>query len=92
MFERLFNVSAGMLAQEAVDLVLQGVDTVADIYVNNNLLLSVSNAHRSVATSCEYLCTAKTKMGSGSGQLVLTHRAHLPPGVTMQKRCKLWTL
>ena len=58
MFERLFNVSAGMLSQEAVDLLLTGVDTVADIYVNNNLLLSVSNAHRSAAT-CLDVCVIK---------------------------------
>ena len=46
VFERLFNVSASALAQDAVDLLLTGVDTVADIYVNDNLLRSVSNAHR----------------------------------------------
>lgn len=49
VFERLFNVSASMLAQDSIDLVMHGVDTVADIYVNNQLLLSVSNAHRCAA-------------------------------------------
>lgn len=46
MFERLFNVSANMASQDNLDLVLTGVDTVADIYVDNTLLRSVYNAHR----------------------------------------------
>jgi beta-mannosidase len=58
VFERLFNVSASMLAQDNVDLVMHGVDTVADIYVNNQLLLSVSNAHRRAARPLRNtLCT-----------------------------------
>lgn len=35
-----------MLSQDIIDLVLTGVDTVADIYVDNTLLRSVYNAHR----------------------------------------------
>ena len=46
VFERLFNVSANMASQDNLDLVLTGVDTVADIYVDNTLLRSVYNAHR----------------------------------------------
>ena len=68
MFERLFNVSAGMLSQEAVDLLLTGVDTVADIYVNNNLLRSVSNAHRSAATFVDACETQSGTSGLGSVQ------------------------
>lgn len=46
VFERLFNVSASMLSEDNIDLVLTGVDTVADIYVDNTLVRSVANAHR----------------------------------------------
>ena len=46
MFERLFNVSANMSSQDNLDLILTGVDTVADIYVDGTLVRSVYNAHR----------------------------------------------
>ena len=58
IFERQFNVSASMMAQDSIDLVLHGVDTVADIYVNNQLLLSVSNAHRCAAPAPCFVPTA----------------------------------
>ena len=46
MFERLLNVSANLSSQDNLDLVLTGVDTVADIYVDGTLVRSVYNAHR----------------------------------------------
>ena len=45
-FQRTFNVSADLLNHTAVDLLLTGVDTVADIFVDNVKLASVANAHR----------------------------------------------
>lgn len=45
-FQRTFNVSADLLNHTAVDLLLTGVDTVADIFVDNLKLASVANAHR----------------------------------------------
>lgn len=49
MFTRQFNVSAALLNHSAVDLLLTGVDTVADIFVDNVKLASVANAHRHAA-------------------------------------------
>jgi len=46
VFERLFNVSASMMSQDKLDIILTGVDTAADIYIDNTLLRSVYNAHR----------------------------------------------
>jgi hypothetical protein len=47
VFQRRFNVSASVLSQDNVDLVLTGVDTVADIFIDDTLIRSVYNAHRS---------------------------------------------
>ena len=49
VFTRQFNVSAALLNHSAVDLLLTGVDTVADIFVDNVKLASVANAHRRAA-------------------------------------------
>ncbi|EIE20788.1 glycoside hydrolase [Coccomyxa subellipsoidea C-169] len=61
VFERLFNVSASMASQDNLDLVLTGVDTVADIYVDNTLLRSVYNAHR------QYRIPIKAALNSTTG-------------------------
>ncbi|CAL8468004.1 g7542 [Coccomyxa elongata] len=65
VFERLFNVSANMLSQDNIDLVLTGVDTVANIYIDNTLLQSVYNAHR------QYRIPIKSALNSTTGAHVL---------------------
>ncbi len=46
VFQRTFNVSAAQLNYSAVDLLLTGVDTVAEISVDDVRLASTANAHR----------------------------------------------
>lgn len=45
-FQTEFNASEDILDQQKVDLVLNGVDTVAEIYVNDKLVVETHNAHR----------------------------------------------
>ena len=45
-FQRQFDVSDGLLAADCVDLLLSGIDTVADIQLNGVHLLSTANAFR----------------------------------------------
>lgn len=45
-FERQINVSEELLAAKQLDLLLSGVDTVADIRLNGEQLLSTDNAFR----------------------------------------------
>lgn len=45
-FTREFEVSSELLAHTRVDLVLEGVDTVADVLLNEQVLASLSNAFR----------------------------------------------
>ncbi len=50
VFQRTFNVSAAQLNYSSIDLLLTGVDTVAEISVDDVRLASVANAHRRAAT------------------------------------------
>ena len=45
-FQAEFNTSQSVLDQQQVDLVLYGVDTVAEVYLNDQLLGSLNNAFR----------------------------------------------
>ena len=45
-FDRTFHIKESLLAQSCVDLLLSGIDTVADIRLNGQHLLSTDNAFR----------------------------------------------
>ncbi len=47
VYETVFDVDNAMLANEQIMLAFDGVDTVADIYLNDTWLASVKNMHRS---------------------------------------------
>ncbi|KAK9835150.1 hypothetical protein WJX81_001501 [Elliptochloris bilobata] len=64
-FQRTFNVSAALLNHTAVDLLMTGVDTVADIFVDNVKLASVANAHR------EYRLPVKAALNGTAGEHML---------------------
>lgn len=51
-FQTEFNVSRDVLEQQKVDLLLSGVDTIAEVYVNDEKIGALNNAHRSDARSC----------------------------------------
>ena len=56
IFQAEFNVTQEMLDRKRVDLVLEGVDTVAKVYVNDEPVGSLNNAHRYLnllLSSCE---------------------------------------
>lgn len=45
-YETEFNVTDAMRDQKNIDLVLEGVDTVAEVYVNDEMAGELNNAHR----------------------------------------------
>ena len=45
-FSREFEADSQLLAQECLDLVCFGLDTLADVYMNDILIASVNNMHR----------------------------------------------
>jgi beta-mannosidase len=45
-FERSFDVAPATLAETAVELVLTGLDTVADVLLNGEKIARCENAHR----------------------------------------------
>lgn len=46
IYETEFNITDEVEARENIDLVLEGVDTVAVVHVNNQLVGRLNNAHR----------------------------------------------
>lgn len=56
MFERTFSVSKKLLEEEQINLVCEGLDTLADITINDKALASTDNMHRTWTFSVkEYL-------------------------------------
>lgn len=45
-FFRMFTITGENMRQDEIDIVFYGLDTLADIYINGNLLSSVNNMHR----------------------------------------------
>ncbi len=45
-FSRKFQVDKSLLDKEQVELVCLGIDTIADIYINNSMVFHVENMHR----------------------------------------------
>ena len=55
-FSRKFQVDKSLLEKESVELVCLGIDTIADIYINNSMVFHVDNMHRTWRISVkEYL-------------------------------------
>jgi len=54
-YERCFEVSEGILKSDQVELVCHGLDTLADIYLNDQLLASVNDMHRTYHFSLQKL-------------------------------------
>ena len=45
-YESEFNVTQGMDDKASIDLVLEGIDTIAEVYVNDHMVGELNNAHR----------------------------------------------
>ncbi len=60
VFEREFQVEQSLLEEEKVELVCLGIDTLADIYVNEKKVFHVDNMHRTWKIPVKnYLCQGK---------------------------------
>lgn len=46
IFERSFDISEELLSEENGDLVCEGLDTIADIYINDSFVAHTENMHR----------------------------------------------
>ena len=71
IFERSFTADAALLAHEVVDLELEGVDTFADVFINNRKALSVSNMFR------RWRADVKDMLAAGENSLRV--EIHPPP-------------
>ncbi|MDR0886205.1 MAG: glycoside hydrolase family 2 protein [Clostridiales Family XIII bacterium] len=57
-YERSFDLDETLLNEDHIDLICEGIDTIADIYVNDILLVSVDNMFRTWKIPCETLLHA----------------------------------
>ena len=62
-FFRSFELDDEFMEQESIDLVCEGIDTIADIYINDNHLAHTENMHRT------YRIPAKEMLKSGNNEI-----------------------
>ena len=70
-FTRTFSVTGDYIREDELDLVFYGLDTVTDIYLNNEKLLSTQNMHRT------YRVPIKNKARAGSNELRIVFHSPL---------------
>lgn len=68
-FEREFTVSKELFEKDKIELICYGLDTLAEIYVNDILLAQTNNMHRTWRLDCKRLLTL------GENQLRIIFRA-----------------
>ena len=54
-FYRNFNVTEELFRQEKIELICYGLDTIAEVYLNDTLLAKTNNMHRTWRFSCKPL-------------------------------------
>ncbi|HLE64261.1 MAG TPA: glycoside hydrolase family 2 protein, partial [Pyrinomonadaceae bacterium] len=57
-YQTTFNVAPGILERDHIDLVFEGLDTYADVFLNNEVLLNADNMFRTWRTDCKRLLRA----------------------------------
>ncbi len=80
-YERDFEVSEQLFAEQKVFLVCEGIDTCADIYINNSFISSVNNMH------CTYRFDIKKYIRQGANKIKVYF--HSPTKYVEQKNGEL---
>jgi beta-mannosidase len=80
-YKTTFNVPEEISKQENVELFFKGLDTYADVYLNDSLILSADNMFRSWETAC------KDKLKQGNNELRIVFKS--PVKIGMEKLNKL---
>lgn len=62
-FTRVFSASGDIIREDEVDLVFYGIDTLADVYLNNKRLSFTSNMH------CTYRFSVKDRLIPGANEI-----------------------
>ena len=68
-FVRKFNVSGELIEKEKIELICYGLDTLAEIYINDSLLAKTNNMHRTWRFEC------KSFLRKGENQIRILFRA-----------------
>ncbi|NLP34744.1 MAG: glycoside hydrolase family 2 protein [Clostridiales bacterium] len=68
-FQRKFEITDSFYENEKVELICHGLDTLAEIYINDNLLAKTNNMHRTWRLDC------KSLLKPGNNQIKIIFRA-----------------
>jgi beta-mannosidase len=71
-FEREFTVSGELYGKSRIELICYGLDTLAEIYINDLLLAKTDNMHRTWRFDCKEL------LNPGENQIRIVFRAPIP--------------
>lgn len=58
-YRTVFNVEQNLLAKSRIELLFKGLDTYADVYLNDSLILQADNMYRSWTVDCKKLLKLK---------------------------------
>lgn len=70
-FSRMFSITGEHLLEDQIELVFYGLDTLTDIYINDEKLASTSNMHRT------YRYSIKDKVRAGANELRIVFHSPL---------------
>ncbi len=62
IYQTQFQLDESTLNQERIELVFEGLDTYADVYLNDSLLFTANNMYRSWTIDCQSLVKAENKL------------------------------
>lgn len=83
IYERTFTVDNKLLKNQNVELVFEGLDTFADVFLNGTLVLSADNMHRTWRINCKNLLKA------GENNLCIFFHNVMDKGVELKKAGKI---
>ena len=87
-YETLFNVDDTMLGSQNLDLVFKGLDTYADVYLNDTLVLKANNMHR------EWRINGKKLLHKGQNKLLIhfnsVFEVDVPKYLKMPYKLQAW--
>ena len=78
-----FNVENSFLSKDQLELVFQGLDTYADVYLNDKLILNADNMNRTWRVDCQ------SKLKAGNNSLRIYFHSVIIKGMELKKNAPL---
>lgn len=79
-YRTTFSVTSDVLKRDQVELVFKGLDTYADVYLNESLILQANNSHR------QWRVDVKKHLKATENQLVVYFHSPIKKGLALRKQ------